>query len=246
MYPPDSEDTGPSPRRGVWTPGTPARLRGRVVAAGRVPAGPPSAPLPPGSPMAATYEISNVFSNYFSTMYNPEDPVLAPVPTAASFGADDLVLSLSNTQMPLEGPGGSPREGREGRAVWGARELGVGQERVWARGSELRHGGLAVAADSVAPGPFQRRPAGPGSSPSSGPRPRFWTGSATRWRRTSSTPAPSTSRAATWTARRSAAAPPRSCGWSSGLWGTSSTPSCGTSVSAPLRPWAPGPRVPVP
>lgn len=54
--------------------------------------------------MAATYEISNVFSNYFSTMYNPEDPVLAPVPTAASFGADDLVLSLSNTQMPLEGP----------------------------------------------------------------------------------------------------------------------------------------------
>lgn len=54
--------------------------------------------------MAATYEISNVFSNYFSTMYSPEDPTLASVPPAASFGADDLVLSLSTPQMPLEGP----------------------------------------------------------------------------------------------------------------------------------------------
>lgn len=54
--------------------------------------------------MAATCEISNVFSNYFSTMYSPEDPILASVPPAASFGADDLMLSLSNPQMPLEGP----------------------------------------------------------------------------------------------------------------------------------------------
>ncbi|KAM5205329.1 ETS-related transcription factor Elf-3 [Hipposideros larvatus] len=53
--------------------------------------------------MAATCEISNVFSNYFSTMYSPEDPALASVPPAATFGADDLVLSLSSPQMPLEG-----------------------------------------------------------------------------------------------------------------------------------------------
>ncbi|XP_036926481.1 ETS-related transcription factor Elf-3 [Sturnira hondurensis] len=54
--------------------------------------------------MAATCEISNVFSNYFSTMYSPEDPALAPGPPDTSFGADDLVLSLSNSQMPPEGP----------------------------------------------------------------------------------------------------------------------------------------------
>nr|KAF6395201.1 E74 like ETS transcription factor 3 [Rousettus aegyptiacus] len=53
--------------------------------------------------MAATCEISNVFSNYFSTMYSPEDPTLASVAPATTFGADDLVVSLSNPQMPLEG-----------------------------------------------------------------------------------------------------------------------------------------------
>ncbi|XP_012376442.1 ETS-related transcription factor Elf-3 isoform X2 [Dasypus novemcinctus] len=53
--------------------------------------------------MAATCEISNVFSNYFSAMYSSEDPTVTPAPPAASFGADDLVLTLGNTQMPLEG-----------------------------------------------------------------------------------------------------------------------------------------------
>ncbi|KAB0406574.1 hypothetical protein E2I00_010383, partial [Balaenoptera physalus] len=53
--------------------------------------------------MAATCEISNVFSNYFSTMYSSEDPNLASVPPATTFGADDLVLALSSPQMPLEG-----------------------------------------------------------------------------------------------------------------------------------------------
>ncbi|XP_024900284.1 ETS-related transcription factor Elf-3 isoform X2 [Pteropus alecto] len=56
-----------------------------------------------GGLMAATCEISNVFSNYFSTMYSPEDPALASVPPATTFGADDLLVSLSNPQMPLEG-----------------------------------------------------------------------------------------------------------------------------------------------
>lgn len=59
--------------------------------------------------MAAACEISNVFSNYFSTMYSAEDPALASVPPAATFGADDLVLTLGNPQMPLEGTGGSGR-----------------------------------------------------------------------------------------------------------------------------------------
>nr|XP_004670756.1 ETS-related transcription factor Elf-3 [Jaculus jaculus]XP_044992067.1 ETS-related transcription factor Elf-3 [Jaculus jaculus] len=56
--------------------------------------------------MAATCEISNVFSNYFSAMYSSEDPALAPAPPAAApaFSADDLVLTLSNPQMSLEGP----------------------------------------------------------------------------------------------------------------------------------------------
>ncbi|XP_072804944.1 ETS-related transcription factor Elf-3 isoform X1 [Vicugna pacos] len=53
--------------------------------------------------MAATCEISNVFSNYFSTMYSSEDPTLASVPPAAALGADDLALALSSPQMPLEG-----------------------------------------------------------------------------------------------------------------------------------------------
>ncbi|XP_075385007.1 ETS-related transcription factor Elf-3 [Tenrec ecaudatus] len=53
--------------------------------------------------MAATCEISNIFSNYFSTMYSSEDPALASAPPAASFGTSDLVLALGNTQMPLEG-----------------------------------------------------------------------------------------------------------------------------------------------
>lgn len=62
--------------------------------------------------MAAACEISNVFSNYFSTMYSAEDPALASVPPAATFGADDLVLTLGNPQMPLEGTGGSRQVGR--------------------------------------------------------------------------------------------------------------------------------------
>ncbi|KAM9612864.1 ETS-related transcription factor Elf-3 isoform 1-T1 [Trichechus inunguis] len=53
--------------------------------------------------MAATCEISNVFSNYFSAMYSSEDPTLVSAPPAANFGADDVVLTLSNTQMPLQG-----------------------------------------------------------------------------------------------------------------------------------------------
>lgn len=53
--------------------------------------------------MAATCEISNVFSNYFSAMYSPEDPSLASAPPAATFGADDLGRSLSSPHMPLEG-----------------------------------------------------------------------------------------------------------------------------------------------
>nr|QWF36733.1 E74-like ETS transcription factor 3 isoform 11 [Homo sapiens]QWF36734.1 E74-like ETS transcription factor 3 isoform 11 [Homo sapiens] len=55
--------------------------------------------------MAATCEISNIFSNYFSAMYSSEDSTLASVPPAATFGADDLVLTLSNPQMSLEGTG---------------------------------------------------------------------------------------------------------------------------------------------
>lgn len=69
--------------------------------------------------MAATCEISNVFSNYFSTMYSPEDPALASVPPATTFGADDLLVSLSNPQMPLEGTGGPGGVGGLGRG-WGA------------------------------------------------------------------------------------------------------------------------------
>ncbi|XP_010624005.1 ETS-related transcription factor Elf-3 isoform X1 [Fukomys damarensis] len=53
--------------------------------------------------MAATCEISNIFSNYFSAMYSAEDPSLAPVPPVSTFGADDLVLSLGNPQTSLEG-----------------------------------------------------------------------------------------------------------------------------------------------
>lgn len=53
--------------------------------------------------MAATCEISNVFSNYFSTMYSSDDPTLASVPPAPTFGADDLVLALGSPQMALEG-----------------------------------------------------------------------------------------------------------------------------------------------
>uniref|UniRef100_G3U0Q9 ETS-related transcription factor Elf-3 n=1 Tax=Loxodonta africana TaxID=9785 RepID=G3U0Q9_LOXAF len=56
--------------------------------------------------MAATCEISNIFSNYFSAMYSSEDPTQVSAPPAANFGADDLVLTLSNTQMPLQGTGG--------------------------------------------------------------------------------------------------------------------------------------------
>ncbi|XP_003938327.1 ETS-related transcription factor Elf-3 isoform X1 [Saimiri boliviensis] len=53
--------------------------------------------------MAATCDISNIFSNYFSAMYSSDDSTLASVPPAATFGADDLVLTLSNPQMSLEG-----------------------------------------------------------------------------------------------------------------------------------------------
>lgn len=61
----------------------------------------------PGGLMAATCEISNVFSNYFSTMYSSEEPSQAPAPpTAAPFASDDLLLTLSNPQMSLEGTGG--------------------------------------------------------------------------------------------------------------------------------------------
>lgn len=55
--------------------------------------------------MAATCEISNVFSNYFNAMYSSEDPSLAPAPPTTTFAAEDLVLTLNNPQMSLEGPG---------------------------------------------------------------------------------------------------------------------------------------------
>ncbi|CAO2637014.1 ETS-related transcription factor Elf-3 [Lemmus lemmus] len=55
--------------------------------------------------MAATCEISNVFSNYFNTMYSSEDPTLAPAPPSTTFGADELMLTLNNPQMSLGGPG---------------------------------------------------------------------------------------------------------------------------------------------
>lgn len=92
--------------------------------------------------MAAACEISNVFSNYFSTMYSPEDPALAPVPpaaaTSAAFGADDLMLSLSTPQMPPEGPGGSPREGYH---------CGEGPSEVRKLGGQA--GGMPPPGDSV-------------------------------------------------------------------------------------------------
>ncbi|XP_007481201.1 ETS-related transcription factor Elf-3 isoform X2 [Monodelphis domestica] len=50
--------------------------------------------------MAASCEISNIFSNYISAMYQAEDPTPAP---STTLGGDDLVLTLSNPPMPLEG-----------------------------------------------------------------------------------------------------------------------------------------------
>ncbi|XP_036612558.1 ETS-related transcription factor Elf-3 [Trichosurus vulpecula] len=50
--------------------------------------------------MAASCEISNIFSNYISAMYQAEDPAPA---SSATLGGDDPVLTLSNPQMPLEG-----------------------------------------------------------------------------------------------------------------------------------------------
>lgn len=54
--------------------------------------------------MAATCEISNVFSNYFNAMYSSEDPTLAPAPLT-TFGNEDFVLTLNNQHIPPEGPG---------------------------------------------------------------------------------------------------------------------------------------------
>lgn len=182
---------------------------------------PQQPPVSPGGLMAATCEISNVFSNYFSTMYSPEDPTLASVAPATTFGADDLVVSLSNPQMPLEGTGGP---GGAGLGHWG-RLLPAAEVRD-CRGLRRAPPGARVTGRCARP--LQRRPAGLGSSRSSGRKPRSWTGSATRWRGTRWTRVPSTSPGVTWTGPHSAAAPPRSCVWSLGPWGTSSTPSCGT------------------
>ncbi|XP_017454285.1 ETS-related transcription factor Elf-3 isoform X2 [Rattus norvegicus] len=55
--------------------------------------------------MAATCEISNVFSNYFNAMYSSEDPTLAPAPLT-TFGTEDFVLTLNNQHMSPEGPVG--------------------------------------------------------------------------------------------------------------------------------------------
>lgn len=86
--------------------------------------------------MAATCEISNVFSNYFSTMYSSDDPTLVSVPPAPAFGADDLVLALGSPQMALEGTGGS----QEGLGIhlraWDGEGLGRGGLGCW--GLEVR------------------------------------------------------------------------------------------------------------
>ncbi|XP_074164879.1 ETS-related transcription factor Elf-3 [Sminthopsis crassicaudata] len=50
--------------------------------------------------MAASCDMSNIFTNYINAMYHAEDPAPAP---SATLGGDDLVLTLSNPQMPLEG-----------------------------------------------------------------------------------------------------------------------------------------------
>lgn len=83
--------------------------------------------------MAATCEISNVFSNYFSTMYSSDDPTLASVPPAPTFGADDLVLALGSPQVALEGSGGS----QEGLGIWGESlgRGGIGQGAGWGVGA---------------------------------------------------------------------------------------------------------------
>lgn len=99
-------------------------LVGAGSPAGEAGCGPHQPPPLPGSPMAATCEISNVFSNYFSTMYSSDDPTLASVPPAPTFGADDLVLALGSPQMALEGTGGS----QEGLGIWGE-SLGQGRIR---------------------------------------------------------------------------------------------------------------------
>ncbi|XP_045392180.1 ETS-related transcription factor Elf-3 [Lemur catta] len=65
--------------------------------------------------MAATCEISNVFSNYFSAMYSAEDPTLASAPAAAAFGADDAALTLGNPQVSLEGTEKGSWSGEEPR-----------------------------------------------------------------------------------------------------------------------------------
>uniref|UniRef100_A0A8C8TBG8 ETS-related transcription factor Elf-3 n=1 Tax=Peromyscus maniculatus bairdii TaxID=230844 RepID=A0A8C8TBG8_PERMB len=63
--------------------------------------------------MAATCEISNVFSNYFNAMYSSEDPTLAPAPPSTTFGTDDLVFTLNNPQMSLDSPGPQTRSQRD-------------------------------------------------------------------------------------------------------------------------------------
>lgn len=88
--------------------------------------------------------------------------------------------------------------------------------------------------------PLQTSRSGSVSSRTSGPRCRCWSGSATMWRRTSMTPAPSTSPAATWTGMRSATAAGTRCASSLGPWGTSSMIACMRSVSVPMSPSSPG------
>uniref|UniRef100_A0A8C9UKX8 ETS-related transcription factor Elf-3 n=1 Tax=Spermophilus dauricus TaxID=99837 RepID=A0A8C9UKX8_SPEDA len=80
--------------------------------------------------MAATCEISNVFSNYFSAMYSSEDPSLASAPPAATFGADDLVLTLSNPQMSLEGTE-SQRGARNGACADPVAVLPLAEKASW-------------------------------------------------------------------------------------------------------------------
>ncbi|XP_068930667.1 ETS-related transcription factor Elf-3 isoform X3 [Petaurus breviceps papuanus] len=53
-----------------------------------------------GNLMAASCEISNIFSNYISAMYQAEDPAPA---SSATLEGDNPVLTGSNLQMPLEG-----------------------------------------------------------------------------------------------------------------------------------------------
>ena len=105
-------------------------LVGAGSPAGEAGCGPHQPPPLPGSPMAATCEISNVFSNYFSTMYAQTTPLLPLCPLRPPLGPMTWCWPWAARRWPWRAQVGLRRGWAFGARAWDREGSGRGRAGV--------------------------------------------------------------------------------------------------------------------